>query len=384
MPVRIGQEPSQRISTIAVPLSTVTSRSSGSTQSSKEATKRSTRQPHGSATVNHTGMARTHLLANLVPRLLRLHPLHVVIIGACFYTFWCLLFGGLYYAVGAQCYSTDDDFNFAECLWLSVHTFSTVGYGSIYPTCIVGQLLVMTESYVALVVTSVMGGRILFEVMRPRSRVRFSNVFLLDKDTQGRAVLTFRMARECGSLLRDATVQVQARMIAIGPDGTTRGRRETLQLRSSAFNQLEQWQIYHDIDEASPLHAGLDRIGDELSGLEVSLVAFDTSYMQEVRLYASYHQGELVTHARFVDMIAAHDVGGQRVVTIDHTKLDAFELHARPLPPSRTPTFAQRLRHSTTRSLGGAKSCSAAHLGEQVRQSTSKSLCRDASALGRS
>jgi len=340
--------------------------------------KRSTSRPNAAAIVNHTGKAGTSWFSNVVPRLLQLSPWHVVVLGACFYTFWCVLFGGLYYLLGPECYSFSDSFDFAESVWLSVHTFSTVGYGSIYPTCIAGQLLVMAESFTALIVTSVMGGRILFEVMRPRARVRFSNVVLLDKDKGGNAVLTFRMARECGSLLRDATLEVQARLIATGPDGKTLGRRETLQLRSSSFNQLEQWQVYHVIDEGSPLYSHLDRIGDVLSGLEVSLVAFDTSYMQEVRLYASYRHCEFVMHARFVDMLTARDVDGQRVVTIDHTKLDAFELHAPPPHPTRALTFLQRLRRSTNRSLG-AKSCSTVSRGEQIRQPTSKSLCRGAS-----
>ena len=340
--------------------------------------KRSMSRPQGAATVKHTHLARTSWFSNLVPHLLQLHPLQVVSFGACFYAFWCVLFGALHYSVGAECYSLDEEFSFAESVWLSVHTFSTVGYGSIYPTCMGGQLIVMVESFVSLVVTSVMGGRILFEVMRPRSRVRFSNVFLLDQDKAGNAVLTFRMARECGSLLRDATVEVQARMIAIGPDGTALGRREKLELRSSSFNQLEQWQVYHIIDQGSPLHAHLDRIGEVLTGIEVSLVAFDTSYMQEVRLYASYRNCELVTHARFVDMITARDVNGERVVTIDHSKIDAFEPHTRPPFPTRKPTFVQRLCSSTTsKSLG--KSCSAASQGMQVRQSTSKSLVRAAS-----
>ena len=162
MSPRVSQAPTERISTIRPStLSKRSSSSSNSTKGSKDATKRSTSRPQGAATVKHTHLARTSWFSNLVPRLLQLHPSQVVVFGACFYAFWCVLFAGLYYAVGAECYSSDEDFNYKECLWLSIHTFSTVGYGSIYPTCVAGQLLVGVECYVALVGTPRIAARTL-------------------------------------------------------------------------------------------------------------------------------------------------------------------------------------------------------------------------------
>ena len=55
-------------------------------------------------------------------------------------------------------------FSFEEALWLSVHTFSTVGYGSIYPVCLGGHFFVVFESFVSLLITATMGGAIFFEV----------------------------------------------------------------------------------------------------------------------------------------------------------------------------------------------------------------------------
>ena len=95
----------------------------------------------------------------------------------------------------------------------------------------------------------------------------------------------------------------------------------------SEFSQLEQWQVYHSIDGASPLLPLLGQLNTQLTGLEVSLVAFDTSYMQEVRLYVTYNQKDLVLNAKFVDMISVRDNKGTREVTIDHAKLDLYALH---------------------------------------------------------
>ena len=48
-----------------------------------------------------------------------------------------LSFGLVFYAFGETCFdsSTDEPFSFKEVLWLSIHIFTTVGFGSIWPSC---------------------------------------------------------------------------------------------------------------------------------------------------------------------------------------------------------------------------------------------------------
>ena len=65
----------------------------------------------------------------------------------------CVLFAAFFYAEGEACYETDE-FDFAQMIWLSVHTFTTVGFGSVFPTCAGGHLIVLAEQYVALVSSS--------------------------------------------------------------------------------------------------------------------------------------------------------------------------------------------------------------------------------------
>jgi len=180
-------------------------------------------------------------------------------------------------------------------------------------------------------------------------------------------VLTFRLVRESGSDLRDATIRVDARFVQRCADGGTKGRRESLQLRTSELGQLEQWQVYHTIDETSPLYPALDSLTTMLTSLEVSLVAFDTAYVQEVRLYASYNGTDCVQNARFVDMISHTDVDGRREVSINHDLLDEFEMH-NPVPALRkqprtrwghlfgtSPTLLRRHDAANTQEPAGAQ-----------------------------
>lgn len=189
-------------------------------------------------------------LSQIVPRLLRLQPMAVFLLGALFYASVALTFACLYFVTGSACFDlVDADFAFLEMLWLSVHTFSSVGFGSVYPTCSAGQLLVLLESYCALLVQAVVGAYVVFVFMRSRAKVRFSKLCLITRvrvpdhstdlldlaseldeassfstsphkshkhgsDVGGEKTewqVTFRCVRESFTQIRDARIYVQAR-----------------------------------------------------------------------------------------------------------------------------------------------------------------------------
>ena len=67
-------------------------------------------------------------------------------------------------------------------LWISTHTFSSIGYGGIAPvqTCVRGQLIVLFEAFVSILVVSTIGGYVVKLFLRPLSRVRFSKFILMN------------------------------------------------------------------------------------------------------------------------------------------------------------------------------------------------------------
>ena len=95
----------------------------------------------------------------------------------------------------------------------------------------------------------------------------------------------------------------------------------TLQLRSAFASDLRVWQVWHQIDEASPLYRIRDSLKSDLKWVDVSLTAFDQVYMQEVRMHANYTSSDLVEGARF-DEMASLDFDGRRH-TVDLSKIDA-------------------------------------------------------------
>ena len=104
--------------------------------------------PSGEVIAINNWRSRT---AQIVPRMLKMHPAVVISVGGALYGLLALVFALLYLATGAECFDFETvDFSFLEVLWLSVHVMSTVGFGSAVPICASGQVLVLFESYISL------------------------------------------------------------------------------------------------------------------------------------------------------------------------------------------------------------------------------------------
>lgn len=62
-----------------------------------------------------------------------------------------------------------------------MHTFSSVGYGSVAPVCAGAQVLVLIECYLALLIQAIVGAYVVFVFMRSRARVRFSKNVMITR-----------------------------------------------------------------------------------------------------------------------------------------------------------------------------------------------------------
>ena len=105
----------------------------------------------------------------VISRMLSLSLGKIIVLGFLSHLFTVCLFAGLFMACGEDCYEELEEweFDFEQMFARSVHTFTTVGYGSVYPTCSKGQLLVLFEEYWALIAQLVLGAFILLKVMTP-------------------------------------------------------------------------------------------------------------------------------------------------------------------------------------------------------------------------
>jgi len=80
------------------------------------------------------------------------------------------------------------------------------------------------------------------------------------------------------------------------------GRRESILVRSPDANRVEVWQVAHHITPDSPLWPIRNSLARDLHSVEVSFAAFDSAFMQEVRMYHTYAAADLIEGASFIPM----------------------------------------------------------------------------------
>ena len=77
-------------------------------------------------------------------------PTLVLLLFLVLYVSSNLVFGGIFWVFGSNCFRLEDDaeFSFLTALWISVHIFSTVGFGNLAPrqTCPGAQMVVLLEA----------------------------------------------------------------------------------------------------------------------------------------------------------------------------------------------------------------------------------------------
>jgi hypothetical protein len=123
--------------------------------------------------IGRLGFAEAHLRAKdishvntgvawleLVHRVVYGHPALVLFFFLIIYVGASLTFAGILYALGPECFKLEGEFAFASTLWISVHAFSTIGFGNIAPlqSCAPAQIVILLESFVSLLVVSAIGG----------------------------------------------------------------------------------------------------------------------------------------------------------------------------------------------------------------------------------
>jgi len=121
-------------------------------------------------------------------------------------------------------------------------------------------------------------------------------------------------------------VQMQAQFwiagdLAFGDRDHHKGRVVSLSLEQDYFTSLEQLQVWHRMDESSPLWPMRNDIGRHLDGVEVSISAFDCASLQQVMFFKRYEPSHLIPDSVFVNTLSATGLNSTQLEA-DHSKLD--------------------------------------------------------------
>src|SRR5256885_6916841 len=174
---------------------------------------------------------------------------------AVFYTLANLIFAILY-MLGGDCIA--GAVSFRDHFFFSVHTLSTIGYGTMAPKTTYANVLVAVQAFLGTLFVAVTTGLVFAKFSRPTARVMWSkNVIIVERD--GKKMLMFRMANERANQIVEATLRAAVARTEVSSDGERLRRFQDITLeRNSNIVFVLSWTAMHVIDEKSPLY-GLTR-----------------------------------------------------------------------------------------------------------------------------
>lgn len=228
-----------------------------------------------------------------------------------------VLFALLYVALGPDALAgttgTSTFGRFADAFFFSLHTVTTVGYGSLAPATTAANLVAALEALVGLSGFAVMAALLFSRLSRPTSDIRFSDHAVV-APYRGTDAFMFRIANASRGDLVEASVRVMFSWIeGDGPDRRREFRMLALERTHITFFPMH-WTVVHPIDRHSPLH-GWDATRLDAAHAEflIQVAATAETYSQVVRARSSYVAEEVVFNARFVNILEETESGGASI-----------------------------------------------------------------------
>lgn len=215
---------------------------------------------------------------------------------------------------------------FLYCLFFSVQTYTTVGYGSLAPVGLAMNVLSSIEAMLGVLVTTLVTGLLFSRFVMPSAKLLFSRHCLITRyKNSEQHSLQFRFANRRSNVLTNLQVRVMLAMElpTLGPDGqqlyTYQYERLDLEYGKVMFLPLS-WTVVHFITPQSPLYGlGLEALQEREAELMIMVTAFDETFQREVHVVHSYYASDFLLDKSFQRPYFVDDEGGY---VLDLNKMD--------------------------------------------------------------
>ena len=261
---------------------------------------------------------------NVYHTLVSLPVPHLVLLMVAGYLATNLVFAALYWLAGPETISgaaSSPLARFEDCVFFSVQTLATIGYGKLVPATRAANVLVAVEALVGLLGFAILSALLFARFARPTAKIRFSSRAVIAPYQRGWALM-FRLANMRNHDLTDVHAIVSLARWS-DESGARRRRFDQLALeRDFIIFMPLHWVVVHPITDASPLR-GLTQESLAASDPEVVclITADDETFAQTVHARCSYDKTDIVWGARFRDMY----LPDAERVTVDLGRLNDFE-----------------------------------------------------------
>ncbi len=246
-----------------------------------------------------------------------------------------LFFGTLYYLIGIEnlqgLTKTSTNYDFLNCFYFSTQTFTTVGYGAIYPTGFWANFIASFEAMVGLLSFALATGLLFGRFSKPNAKFIFSHNVLISPYREDHQGLMFRVVNKRDNSLVDASAVVTLIYYYLDDNGNEKRGFKRLDLELNEIRMFATtWTLVHPIKEDSPFYGKTDK---ELDGFKfeilVMIKAFDENFGQDVYARTSYTEEELVYKAKFNPAFKINEQG-ETIVDLkeigDYKLVNTFDL----------------------------------------------------------
>lgn len=245
-----------------------------------------------------------------------------------FYGVMNIVFACIYYLIGIDQLSgaqaSTPALQLLHCFFFSAQSFTTVGYGGIYPVGKAANMVAALEAFTGLMTFALATGTLYGRFSRPVSKIRYSKNILIApyKDITG---LQFMVANEMSSTLMEMEARVNLGWFEDEGNGSTIRRFAQINLEIDKIALFPtSWILNHPIDDESPLYG---RPLEEIKKLDleiyVLLKGFDDVFSQTIYSKHSYTTAQFIYGAKFRRPWVINEHGK---VIMDLTKVGDYDL----------------------------------------------------------
>lgn len=205
--------------------------------------------------------------------------------------------------------------NFEQAWFFSVQTFTTVGYGSISPSCISTNFVAAAIALVGLMSAALATGLLFVRFSKPTSQLVFSKNAIITPYRDGHS-FQFRIANKRSSRLINLDVKLTASWVETNDQGVKGRKFARLKLERDKVVMLPlNWNIVHPIDEESPFW---ERTPEDLKEMNVEVIvlieAFDETFSQTIFANGSYCDEEFLYDVKWKPMYYPDPEGSGKTI----------------------------------------------------------------------
>jgi inward rectifier potassium channel len=211
---------------------------------------------------------------------------------------------------------------FLSTFFLSVHTFTTVGYGTIAPNNFWTNVIAAFEALTGLMGLALATGLLYGRFSRPTAKIVFSERAVIAPYRE-KTSLQFRIANRRTNTL----MEIEAKVLLMKVSGTGNNHKREYHVlnleRPNVYFLPLTWTVVHPIDEKSPLLGKtLDDLANSQAEILILIKAFDDTFGQYVHSRYSYRFDEILWGAKF---LPAFSVTKEGDMALDLNRLNEVE-----------------------------------------------------------